>query len=112
MPSEPPELSLQTTSAGAVTTIVLAGEIDLYTVPRADLEFKRVLAGQPAPAAVRVDLRAVTFMDSTGLSSLLAARRRAISVGSRLNITAMSPTIARLFEIAGMDTLLTESADP
>jgi hypothetical protein len=52
MASEPPEFSLRTTSAGATTTIVLAGEIDLYSAPRADLEFELVLGRQPMPAAI------------------------------------------------------------
>jgi anti-anti-sigma factor len=74
VPPEPPDLSVRTTHADGVTTVVLDGEIDLYNSITVTLEFELILRRDPAPNVLRVDLRGVTFMDSIGLAVLLRAR--------------------------------------
>jgi anti-anti-sigma factor len=61
--------------------IVLRGELDMETGPRADEELRRAEAEQP-PVLV-LDLREVTFFDSTGLQIVLDADVRAREEGHR-----------------------------
>jgi len=56
---------------------------------------------------VIVDLPAVTFIDSSGLTTLADAHARMSSAGGRLAIDGVAPSIEKVFEI----TRLTE-ADP
>jgi anti-anti-sigma factor len=77
--------------------VVLKGELDLETAPELD----RQLAGiDLAPGSRLVlDLRAVEFMDSTGLSSLIGAQRDADSNGHGLVLRRGSHQVQRLFEL-------------
>ncbi|MGF1428270.1 STAS domain-containing protein [Kitasatospora sp. LaBMicrA B282] len=50
-----------------------------------------------------VDCAGVDFCDSTGLNVLLRARRRALALDRRLELCALGPQVARLFELTGVD---------
>jgi anti-sigma B factor antagonist len=82
------------------TVVAVSGEIHVSTAP----EFSRgLVALQEAGAtALVLDLRGVEFIDSTGLSVLLNALRRARRAGGRLAIVCANPTVLRLFEITGL----------
>ncbi len=108
MVPEPPDLEVLVTDTGDTTTVVIAGEIDLATSTRLNRELDMVLDRVPSPVLLRIDLGGVGFMDTTGVAILLKSRRRCLEVGCRFNVIAMSPTIARLFEITGLAGLLAE----
>jgi anti-anti-sigma factor len=55
-----------------------------------------------------VDLAAVTFMDSTGLTTLMDAQLAARENGWRFGIRRASPAVRRVFELAGVGDLLDE----
>ena len=53
-------------------------------------------------ATIVLDLRELSFIDSAGVSTLLAARRRAARAGRRIVIVQGPPAVRRLFAIAGL----------
>ena len=79
---------------GSSLRIVVAGELDIATVPEVT---PHVSADGDAQAVV-LDLRAVTFIDSTGLRLLLEAHD---ALRERLRIVP-SAACERLFEITGV----------
>ncbi|MFJ1754092.1 STAS domain-containing protein [Kitasatospora sp. NPDC088134] len=79
--------------------LLCVGEIDIHTAPRLDRQLRRALAVRPAPAVVLLDLQDVSFMDSTGLNSLLAARVEADRNGTLLALAHPRPQVTRLLEI-------------
>jgi anti-sigma B factor antagonist len=58
--------------------------------------------------AVVLDLAAVTFMDSTGLTTLMDARRQADDNGWSFAVRHPSPAVLRVFELAGVGGMLGE----
>ena len=66
-------------NANGTVRIILRGELDMETGPRAEEELRRVEDEQP-PVIV-LDLREVTFFDSTGLQLVLDADVRAREEG-------------------------------
>ncbi len=68
---EPPELYLTALSADGHTIVAAAGEIDIATVG----EFSAVLREHLAAGPVLLDLRRLTFMDSSGVRALDALLR-------------------------------------
>src|SRR5437588_11158032 len=56
------------------TVLTVTGELDLATSPALEAQLERASSG---PDLVILDLRGVSFMDSTGLSLLVKAQRRA-----------------------------------
>jgi anti-sigma B factor antagonist len=81
--------------------VKLAGELDLETAPELD----RRLAGidLDGVACLLIDLRDVTFMDSTGLGSIVAAHRLAEGNGHKLVLRRGSRQVRRLFELTGLN---------
>jgi anti-anti-sigma factor len=71
-----------------VVRVILRGELDMETGPRAEEELRRAEADTP-PVLV-LDLREVTFFDSTGLQLVLDADVRAREEGRRFEI-ALAP---------------------
>jgi anti-sigma B factor antagonist len=87
------------------TVLVLAGELDLETATELDRQLARI---EESPATrVVIDLRGVTFMDSTGLSSIVRAHRAAESDGHTLQLRPGARQVQRLFELTGMNERLT-----
>ncbi|HLW59644.1 MAG TPA: STAS domain-containing protein [bacterium] len=98
------ELEIGVRTVGEITIIDVAGELDLYTVPRLD-EGLRTAAGSPRPLFV-VNLARVAYIDSTALKVLTDHHRRAREAGGELAIIAPQPTIAKIFRITGLDKVL------
>lgn len=82
--------------------LVLRGELDLATVGRLR-ERLAPLIEDSAVQLVVVDLVEVTFIDSTGLMTLLNALRRLVRRGARLVLACNNPTVLRLFEATKTD---------
>ena len=84
--------------------IVASGDIDVAGGPILDaviIEQEQALDGT---AAIVIDLTDVTFIDSSGLRSLLGASRRADERSAQVVLRSPSPAVQRLLEITGTST--------
>jgi anti-anti-sigma factor len=82
---------------------VLRGELDACSCPG----LAECLTG-PSGSLVVVELSQLTFIDSSGLGALHAARKRAIRNGGTLVVCRPSPMIQRVLEVTGLDIWLTD----
>jgi anti-anti-sigma factor len=81
--------------------IELKGEAEMSTVD----PLRAALAdAQQGEGPVVVDLRGVTFMDSTALSALLNAQRRLTRAGRKLSLIVVPGAVARILEVTRLDT--------
>ncbi|HEV3323060.1 MAG TPA: STAS domain-containing protein [Solirubrobacteraceae bacterium] len=80
--------------------IEVEGELDLSTAPR--LKWTLLDALQAGHGRLVVDLSRTTFMDSTALGVLVAAKR-GLAAGERLAIVCPRSDVLQIFEFAGMD---------
>ncbi len=81
---------------GEVAVLELAGDLDVSSAG----EVERAVRGlQERVRHLVVDLRGVTFMDSTGLRLLVAADARARTGGRRLSVVRGPESIRRVFRI-------------
>ncbi len=62
----------------------------------------------PPGSVVVIDLRLLTFMDSSGLGAIHAARQSAIKNGGTLVLTRPTPIVHRVLQITGLDLWVTE----
>lgn len=85
-------------------SVVATGEIDLATVDRFAAAIAR--AEQDAEDRVVLDLRAVTFVDSSGLRAMLEAYRRGLGDGRRVAVVCEPGPVRRLLEITGSTTVI------
>jgi anti-sigma B factor antagonist len=93
-PLGPAALDIQESVSGGRRTLTLAGEIDLATAPRLEAAIERI-AGERCE--VTVDLRGVTFIDSTGLRLFAIQSRRFEQAGVDFELIPGPPHIQRLF---------------
>jgi anti-sigma B factor antagonist len=83
--------------AGSVT-VAVAGEIDLSTADQLDAAIRE--AEETETKRIVVDLSSLTFVDSTGLSVLLAAIKRTRRDGNRLSfIPSKHEAVTRLLAL-------------
>lgn len=82
---------------GVVVAVV--GELDLATAP----EFEATLLEHLAAGPVRLDLRGLSFMDSSGIRVLDAILRDLPMIGSTLVIErTLQPAVRQVFALTGM----------
>jgi len=95
----PEAFSVRTEQHGDATVVVPRGELDLATAPALELALDGAL-----DEALRVvlDLRELDFIDSSGLRTLLSARRRAELSGASFSLVAGDSGLERTLEIAGV----------
>jgi anti-anti-sigma factor len=91
----------QTADGGVIVTVT--GEIDLDTTDILADALAR--AADTAPVVV-ADLTAVTFLDSTGISTLLRAHHALTARGGRLALAGAHHTAFRVLDLTGVDTVI------
>jgi anti-anti-sigma factor len=88
---------------GHETTVLVAGALDLTTADQLEEAVRIELRRGP----VRVDLSAVSFIDSSGLRALDALARDSRAGDDRLRIDpALPDSVAQILELTGMMGIL------
>jgi anti-anti-sigma factor len=82
----------------------LSGDFDLLAVEPFNVEVERAAA--MAEEAVVVDLRELTFIDSSGLRAILDGHARIAARGVEVTFLKPAGRLMRVFEVTGTDRLL------
>jgi anti-anti-sigma factor len=77
--------------------VVISGEMDIATSP--ELTSRLATVRGPERYQVLVDLSQLTFMDSTGIKSLISSAKEVESRGGRLVVFAPTANVQRVFDI-------------
>ena len=96
---QPFEVEIERSDQAA--TLLVRGEIDIDSVSR--LELARDSALEHGPEELVIDLRSVSFVDSTGLRLLLETHT--LALGGNWNLTLLKPDehVMRVFEVTGAE---------
>ena len=94
-----PLLSVRVDASDRHHVLHLEGELDLWSSGQLGIALDRVLS---SATAVVLDLRGVSFMDSSGLAAVLNCRRRCEQGGVPCTLTSSTPQVQRLFERTGV----------
>lgn len=97
-------LDVTTQDSGGQVTISLKGELDLSSVGKVQEELRRVEA--EAPAVLVLDLSDLTFLDSTGLRTVVTADERARENGRRFVVVRGPDAVQRVFAITRLEERL------
>jgi anti-sigma B factor antagonist len=103
------ELTVQHMGMGAVS-IRLRGALDLAYAYRFDDELRH--AERDASSLLILDLRDLDFVDSAGMSRILAARRRARRSGRRMVLVRGSRAVQRFLQLAALTEHFEYVSDP
>jgi anti-sigma B factor antagonist len=102
----PDAFTVRTEERHGAHVVIPTGELDLATAPALDAALDGAFEAAGAGHVV-LDLRELEFIDSSGLRSLLTARRRSEEAGSRFSLVAGHRGLERTLEIAGVRQVFT-----
>lgn len=98
----------QISEQGSFIVIALDGEIDLETAPAVR---KALLDHLKKDKNLLIDLAAVSYIDSSGIASLVEGLQMARKHGRDLALVAVSQRAHRVLELARLDKVFTLHAD-
>jgi anti-sigma B factor antagonist len=104
-PSELEPFRCEVEPDGATVRVRPVGELDLATVPRVDAELAELWS--VGFTTLVVDLRSVTFLDSTGLRMLLAWQATTSADGIVFGVIPGPRVVERMLEVGGVADHLT-----
>ncbi len=90
---------------GTATVVALAGEVDLHHTP--DIHKALVAACAEQPARLVVDFESVSYLDSSGIGTLVEVFRRVNGYGGKLILCGLNDRLLSMFEITKLDKLFT-----
>ncbi len=93
-------LEIDVADSGGLRLLRLTGELDMAGVDR----FKRLLTadGSPEAGTFVVDLRRLTFIDSSGLRALIMADQRVRDEGGRFVVVRGPDRVNQVLEMTGV----------
>lgn len=100
---QPGQLTVAATITGGIHVLTPAGEIDHHTGD--SLRQALDLTSTPHPRVI-VDMRQVTFIDSSGINILIAAHQALTSAGGWLRLATPSKNVMRTLALVGIDTVI------
>jgi anti-sigma B factor antagonist len=98
------QFRIDVTRRGDQFEVKLFGELDLATAP--DLRQSLVDIGHEGPVEVVLDFEELKFIDSVGLSVVIAEHKRLAADGGRLVIQYPSMRARKLFDVSGISSYL------
>ena len=106
----PQEFDVNVESGDGRAVVRVSGEFDLAATEAVENALVSVENG--AANEIVLDLRGVTFLDSTGLRAITSADHRARDAGHVLKIVRGPEQVQKLLYVTGMDKLLPLVDDP
>jgi anti-anti-sigma factor len=104
MTGRPPEFRAERRSLGGAPGMIVCGEVDIHTVPQLSAALDEAI--RESDGAFVVDLTALDFLDSTGISALVRARALLARDDRALAVVCPPGPVRRIFEVAGIADLL------
>jgi anti-anti-sigma factor len=92
-------------ATGEDVVVLVRGELDVAGAARLRQAISALLNSGKVQV-IGLDLRGLTFIDSTGIATLVVAQRICGQVGVRLHLIAVSPFAARVLGVADVTEVL------
>jgi anti-anti-sigma factor len=93
-----PDPAIDRKKIGSVDVVTITGEVDLSAAAAVE----GAISDEAGSGNVVADLSGVTFIDSTGLRALVAAKD-SLAAGSRTLVLVAGDTVERLLSITALD---------
>jgi anti-anti-sigma factor len=95
-------LDIEVRPEGDTVTLVLEGELDLTSAASLQACLDEIDANW---AVVAVDVTGLSFIDSSGVATLIKAHYRLDAVGSTLEVRSPRDVVRQVLELTGADAL-------
>jgi anti-sigma B factor antagonist len=98
-----PIVDVSSRKEGDFTVVSVTGEVDLYSSPRMREAVLGALSKR-SPNAI-VDLSGVSYMDSSGIATLVEALQAARRLSGRLVLAGLTDRVREVFELARLQSV-------
>jgi anti-sigma B factor antagonist len=96
-------LTIDTTQSSEQSLIRVVGEVDLYSSPELR---KAILKAVPlAEGGLAIDMEGVTYIDSSGVATLVEGLRSAREHSTGFALISPSPAVMQVLELARLDSV-------
>jgi len=102
-------MAVKVDTKSGFTVCSIDGEIDINTSPDIKKSFDKLIS-KKTPKIV-INLSKVTYVDSSGLATLVEILKNMRAYDGRLRLTNLAPKIKSLFEITKLEKLFEIMAD-
>ena len=100
------QLAIEDVGSRELPRLLLTGELDVRSVPRLEAAVSRCCTRSRSARAITLDLRGLTFIDSSGLWTITAARRWCERQGYGFSLIPGPEPVHEVFEVTGLSDLL------
>lgn len=84
-----------------LTVMALSGEIDMYSSPALRGEMMGLINKRVTP--LLVDLKGVSYIDSSGIATFVEGLKRLMSYGGRLKLIGLLEGVREIFSFSKLD---------
>ena len=102
-------MSVKIETKNGLTVCHVEGEVDINSSPAIKKSFDKLIAAK-TPKIV-INLSKVTYVDSSGLATLVELLKNMRSYGGKMRLTNLSSKVKSLFEITKLEKLFEIMAD-
>ena len=100
-------MQMKKSEADGVTTLTLSGEVDLHASPALRTELQTCVA-EKTPTLL-IDLTDVSYIDSSGLATLIEYLREAAEYQGKIALFGMKKKVRTIFDLVRLNELFTIS---
>lgn len=98
-------MAVSCVSADRTMTAALSGELDHHGAKQIMQELDQRIE-RDMPRKLTIDMKGVTFMDSSGIAVLLRVHRRMAQLEGGLTVTNVPAQAQRVFQAAGLGRMI------
>ncbi len=99
------KVQIETLNRGSMMIATLHGELDHHAADNVRGTLDREIEATRTKCLL-LDLRGVTFMDSSGLGVILGRYKKMQALPGEMVITSLSKSVERLFEMSGLHKIM------
>ena len=103
-------MTIEQSTANGVSTLKITGLIDLSASPKLREYLHEIAESQPM--AVVINLADVSYIDSSGLATLIEFYRELNAGGGKLALCALQPRVRTVFDLVRLNELFQISDTP
>ena len=96
-------MSYKITEEGNISTVFLNGEIDMDVTEKAK---EVILPLVESGKEVHLNLKDVSYMDSSGISVLIESHQKAEEVGTKVTLKEISKSVLKVIMMAKLEQIL------
>lgn len=102
-------MQIRTEEKNGISVFRMNGDIDINTSPEVKKSFDQAMSSKSVK--VVINLKDVSYVDSSGLATLVEILKNLRSYGGKLKLSNLSVKVRGLFEITKLDKLFDIVAD-